>query len=87
MLFISFLLRYIYTSRVEVSAFEVEDLLAILRLAHEYRVVRIQRPIVDYLKVTVMLSRNGASAGLWRGSVVHIHDNGQIKRFQRTNHY
>ncbi|VDP18295.1 unnamed protein product [Heligmosomoides polygyrus] len=48
------LLRYIYTSRVEVSAFEVEDLLAILRLAHEYRVVRIQRPIVDYLKADLL---------------------------------
>ncbi|VDO96632.1 unnamed protein product [Heligmosomoides polygyrus] len=44
------LLRYIYTGRVEVSAFEVEELLAILRLAHEYRVVTIQRPIVDHLK-------------------------------------
>uniref|UniRef100_A0A183FWN0 BTB domain-containing protein n=1 Tax=Heligmosomoides polygyrus TaxID=6339 RepID=A0A183FWN0_HELPZ len=44
---------YIYTGRVELTAFNFEQLLAILHLAHEYGLIDIQRPIVDYLKVIV----------------------------------
>ncbi|VDO93910.1 unnamed protein product [Heligmosomoides polygyrus] len=44
------LLKYIYTGKVELSAFNFEQLVAVLQLSHEYRLVDIQRPIVDYLK-------------------------------------
>lgn len=44
--------RYIYTGKVELSNFKVDELLATLHLAHEYRLVKIQTPVIDALKVT-----------------------------------
>ncbi|VDO37067.1 unnamed protein product [Heligmosomoides polygyrus] len=52
------LLKYIYTGKIELSAFKVEELVAILQLAHEYRLLKIQRPIVDYLKVSLVRWKN-----------------------------
>lgn len=50
------LLEYIYTGKIELSTFKVEELVAILQLAHEYRLLKIQRPIVDYLKMMLDMS-------------------------------
>ncbi|VDP15075.1 unnamed protein product [Heligmosomoides polygyrus] len=47
---------YIYTGKLELSTYKVEDLVAILQLAHEYGLVNIQQPIVDYLKKKLDIS-------------------------------
>ncbi|VDO63191.1 unnamed protein product [Heligmosomoides polygyrus] len=39
------LLRYIYTGKAELSAFTVDDVLAILELAHEYMLIEVQEAI------------------------------------------
>lgn len=50
------LLRYIYTGRVDLSEFNVEELLSTLRLAHEYGLIGIQHAVAAYLKTKLDIS-------------------------------
>ncbi|VDP01919.1 unnamed protein product [Heligmosomoides polygyrus] len=44
------ILKFLYSAKVELSAFNVDELLAILHLSHEYRLTKIHQAVADYIK-------------------------------------
>ncbi|VDP45573.1 unnamed protein product [Heligmosomoides polygyrus] len=50
-------LKYIYSVEIDLSELNVEEILATLRLAHEYGLTKFQEAIVDYLKVILKFSQ------------------------------